>query len=135
MRSAMAVASFAATLFSRKGVVYRLRPVDCNAGAAVTEETTLFLAEDLDCDAACIDRAWPAGIERDVRDQPLQLGFRDAVVERPSHVAAHFVGAVERGEHGDGSEAAVALAEVGMLPHVAEQHPVAQVAPFRGGFA
>src|SRR3970040_622445 len=102
MRIAMAVASFAATLFSRKHVVYRLRPVDCNAGAAVTAETTLFLTEDLDCDAACIDRAWPPGIEGDMGDQPLQLSLRDAVVERTSHVAAHFVGAVERGEHGDG---------------------------------
>src|SRR5262249_20591271 len=57
----------------------------------------------------------------------LQLGLRHPVVERPLHVAAHLVGPIERSQHGHRDQATVTLAEVGMLPYVAEQDVVAKL--------
>ena len=57
----------------------------------------LFRSEHIDGDAASVDRAGPASIERHVGDQPLQLGLRYPIVEGPLHVAPHLVGAVKRG--------------------------------------
>ena len=88
----------------------------------------LFRSEDIDGDTAGVDRAGPASIERNVGDQPLQLRLRHPVVERPLHMAPHLVGAVERGQDGHRDQAAIPLAEVGMLPDVAEQNLVAQLA-------
>ena len=88
----------------------------------------LLGTEDVDGDASGVDRAGPAGIERHVGDQPLQLGLRHPVVQCPLHVAPHLVGAVERGKDRHRGQASVPLAEVGMLPDVAEQDLVAQLA-------
>src|SRR5215470_3651440 len=90
-------------------------------------EPALFRPEYLDGDTAGVHRAGPARIERHVGDQPLQLGLRHPVVERPLHMAPHLVGPVERGQHCHRDQAAVALAQVGMLPYIAEQHVVAEL--------
>src|SRR5258705_8823144 len=89
--------------------------------------SALFRSEHVDGDTASVDCAGPASIERHVSDQPLQLGLRYAIVECPLHVAPHLVGPVQRGQHGHRDQAAVTLAEVGMLPYVAEQHVVAEL--------
>src|SRR5258707_6486564 len=87
----------------------------------------LFRSEHIDGDTASVDRAGPASIERHVGDQPLQLGLRYPIVECPLHVAPYLVGPVERSQHCHRDQAAVTLAEVGMLPYVAEQHVVAEL--------
>src|SRR5258705_9948125 len=89
--------------------------------------SALFRSEHVDGDTASVDRAGPAGIERHVGDQPLQLGLRYPIVECPLHVAPYLVGPVERSQHCHRDQAAVTLAEVGMLPYVAEQHVVAEL--------
>src|SRR5262249_17964563 len=60
--------------------------------------------------------------------QSLQLRLRHPVVQRPLHVPPQLVGAIERREDGHRGQAAVPLAEVGMLPDVAEEDVVAQLA-------
>src|SRR4029450_7929055 len=67
--------------------------------ACTAFEPALFWSEHIDGDTASVDRAGPAGIERYVRDQPLQLGLRHPVVERPLHVAPHLVAPLERSQH------------------------------------
>src|SRR5260370_18036104 len=94
----------------------------------------LFRSEHIDGDAPSVDRAGPASIERHVGDEPLQLGLRYPIVESPLHVAPHLVGPVERSQHCYRDQAAVTLAEVGMLPHVAEQHVVAELPPLGKDF-
>src|SRR5258705_6592853 len=89
--------------------------------------SALFRSEHVDGDAASVHRAGPASIERHVGDQPLQLGLGYPIVECPLHVAPHLVGPVEGGQHGHRDQATVTLAEVGMLPYVAEQHVVAEL--------
>src|ERR1041384_1952662 len=63
-----------------------------------------------------------------MRDQLDDLLARHTVVERAPDVAADLVGTVERGERGDGDEAAVALGEPRALPHVAEHDLVGELA-------
>src|SRR5947208_8738116 len=95
--------------------------------SSLADPGTLFRSEHLDCDTASVYRAGPTGIERHVGDQPLQLGLRHPVVERPLHMAPHLVGPVERRQHCHRDQAPVTLAEVGMLPYVAEQHVVTEL--------
>src|SRR6266446_1584465 len=94
--------------------------------SSLADPGTLFRSEHLDGDTASVYRAGPTGIERHVGDQPLQLGLRHPVVERPLHMAPHLVGPVQRRQHRHRDQAPVTLAQVGMLPHVAEQHFVAE---------
>src|SRR5688572_14699811 len=94
----------------------------------------LLLTEYVYRDPPRIHRARPARVERNVGDQALQLGFRHAVLQCALHVAAHLVGAVERGEDRYRRQAAVALAQILVLPDVAEQHVVAQLPQLRNEF-
>src|SRR6266478_5393437 len=95
--------------------------------SSLADPGTLFRSEHLDGDTASVYRAGPTGIERHVGDQPLQLGLRHPVVERPLHMAPHLVGPVQRRQHCHRDQAPVTLAEVGMLPYVAEQHVVTEL--------
>src|SRR6185503_18383406 len=94
----------------------------------------LLRSEDIDGDTASVDRAGPAGIERHVGDQPLQLRLRYPIVEGPLHVAAQLVGPVERSQHCHRDQTTVTLAEVGMLPYVAEQYVVAELSQLGNEF-
>src|ERR1044072_6995576 len=66
-----------------------------------------------------------------MRDQLVDLLARIPVAERAPDVAVDLVGTVERGERGDGDEAAVALGEPRALPHVAEHDLVGELAQLR----
>src|SRR5262249_46978423 len=79
--------------------------------AAPLSAPALFPSDHLATTTAGIDRTGPAGVERHVSYQPLQLGLRHPVVERPLHVAPHLVGPVERSQDRHRDQAPIALAE------------------------
>src|SRR5579883_2085948 len=73
-----------------------------------------------------VDGGRPARVEGDVRDDLGDLLARKAVVEAAADMCAQLIGAVERGQHGDRHQAAVALRQFGPLPDVAEDDIVGQ---------
>ena len=65
-----------------------------------------------------------------MRDELDDLVAGDSVVERAPDVAADLVRPIERGQRGDGDEAAVPLREPRALAHIAEQHVMEDQQPF-----
>src|SRR5258706_3801557 len=121
VRSGRRLTSAGLQVALRRSAVSECGPDPCRKTACRSPfRGRLCGAEHIDGDAARVDRAGPTGIERDVRDQSLQLGLRHPVVERPLQVASNRVGPIERSQHCHGDQATVTLAEIGMLPYVAE---------------
>src|SRR4051812_13331190 len=67
-------------------------------------------------------RGWPAGVEREMRDDLAQLGLRHTVVDRAFEMAGELLLAAERDQCGDDDQAAVALRQARPFPDITEQH-------------
>src|SRR3954471_17036197 len=80
----------------------------------------LAVAEDLTEDARGVYCVRPACVERQVGDQALQLFLGHAVGDGAVEVTLHLFRAIQRNQRRAPNQAAVALAEVGALPDLAE---------------
>ena len=70
----------------------------------------------------------PGDYDKSISQKGLFMGDMTLMrLQGTLQVAAQFVGSVERHQSGHGDEAAVALGQLRPLPHVAEQHRVAQL--------
>src|SRR3954463_13912736 len=63
----------------------------------------------------------PAGVEGEMGDGFDELVLGGAVLPGEVEVERELVGVAERGEGGDGDEAALLRCQLGALPHVAEE--------------
>ena len=73
----------------------------------------------------------PAGVEREVGDGFDQFGFGVPVAAGEVEVEHELIGVAERGEGGDGDQAAFLGGQFGTVPHLAEQDVVGE--PDEGG--
>src|SRR5664280_3876324 len=75
--------------------------------------------------------AGPTRVEGQMGDGLDQLLLRDPVLQRPGEVEPQLFRTVQRDQRGHRDEAAVALRQLGALPHVAEQDLIRQLHELR----
>src|SRR6266545_4534096 len=80
-------------------------------------------------------RAWPTGVERQVRNGLDQLVLRHAVLAREGQVGPKLVGSVHRDESADGNQAAIPRGQSRTRPHIPKQHVVSELGEFGGDVA
>src|SRR2546425_116392 len=80
-------------------------------------------------------RAWPAGVERQVRNGFDQLVLRHAVLVREGQVGPKLVGSVHRDESADSNKAAIPRGQSRTRPHIPKQHVVSELGQLGGDVA
>ena len=82
--------------------------------------------ENLFRDASRIECGWPPRVKREVGDKSKDLFFGDTVLQCQLHVPVQLFGSIQRRQHRDRDQAAIAFREFRLFPDITKQYVVSE---------